>query len=85
MGNEQCRFRQIILAQWPKRWWTTFDLGFLWDLEDDLLTEDTMTLGIEVGKQLSNRFAISAKPSFRVYGSADFVLAFELAFSYNLE
>lgn len=37
------RIRTILLANWPGRWWTLLDPGFLWDLEDDRPTKDTMT------------------------------------------
>jgi hypothetical protein len=77
------RFRPVLLAQWPRRWWTLLDPGFLWDLEDDKPTKDTMTLGLEVGRQLTDRIALSAKPGIQVYGSEDFAWAFELGFTYR--
>ncbi len=59
------RFRPLVLAQWPRGWWTMLDPGFLWDLEDDRETKDTMTVGLEVGKVLTPRFAVTGKPSKR--------------------
>jgi hypothetical protein len=41
----------MILAQWPRGWWTLLDPGFLWDLEDDLESKDTMTVGLEVARR----------------------------------
>ena len=79
------RIRPIVLAQWPGRWWTLLDPGFLWDLEDDLPTEDTMILGLEVGKQLTDRIALSGKPGVQVYGSEDFGWAFELALTFRFD
>ena len=79
------RIRPILLAHWPQRWWTLLDPGFLWDLEDDVLTSDTMTLGLEVGKHLTDRIALSGKPSIQVYGSEDFTWALELSFTYRLD
>lgn len=79
------RIRPILLKNWPGRWWTLLDPGFLWDLEDDLLTSDTMTLGLEVGKHVTDRIALSGKPSMQVYGSEDFAWAFELSFTYRLD
>ncbi len=79
------RIRTVLLAQWPGRWWTLLDPGFLWDLEDDLPTSDTMTLGLEVGKQVTDRIALSGKPSIQVYGREDFAWAFELSFTFRLE
>ena len=65
-------------------WWAALDPGFLWDLENDVLTRDTMTLGVEVGKRLTDRIALSTKPSYRVYGTEDFVWAVEVIFSLTL-
>ena len=79
------RFQPIVLAQWPRGWWTTLVPGFLWDLEDDLLTKDTFTLGLEVGKALTERLSVSTRPAFRVYGSEDFGWSVELALSYHFE
>ena len=79
------RIRPIVLAQWPRGWWTLLDPGFLWDLEDDLPTEDTMTLGLEVGKQVTKRISLAAKPGIKVYGSEDFAWAFELSFSFRFD
>ncbi len=79
------RFRPIVLAQWPHGWWTALDPGFLWDLEDDLPTEDTFTLGLELGKALTDRLSISTRPAIRAYGSEDFGWSVELAFSYHFE
>ena len=79
------RIRPILLANWPRRWWTLLDPGFLWDLKDDLKTSDTMTLGLEVGKHVTDRIALSGKPSAQVYGSEDFAWAFELSFTYRLD
>ncbi len=77
------RIRPVLIAQWPGRWWTLLDPGFLWDLEDDLETDDTMTLGLEVGRQLTDAFVMSGKPSIQVYGTEDFAWAFELSFTYR--
>ncbi len=79
------RLRPVLLAQWPRGWWTLLDVGFLWDLEDDRPTDDTMTLAIEVGKQLTERVALSGKPSVKVYGSEDFAWAFELSLTYRFD
>jgi len=79
------RFRPILVANWPARWWTLLDTGFLWDLEDDLPIEDTMTIGLEVGKQMTKRIAISGKPSIQTYGSEDFAWAVELSLTFQLE
>ena len=79
------RFRPILLANWPGQWWTLLDTGFLWDLEDDLPTEDTMTIGLEVGKQLTQRIAVSGKPSIQTYGSEDFAWAVALSFTFRLD
>ncbi len=43
------RIRPVLLAQWAGGWWALLDVGFLWDLEDDRPSDDTMTLGIELG------------------------------------
>ena len=77
------RVRPMLLAQWPARWWTLLDPGFLWDLEDDLPLDDTLTMGLEVGRQVSPRVAFSGKPSIQVYGTEDFAWAFELSFTYR--
>jgi hypothetical protein len=79
------RFRPILVAQWPRRWFTLLDPGFLWDLEDDLETKDTMTLGLEVGKQVTDHIVMSGKPSIQVYGTEDFAWAFELSFTYRFD
>ena len=79
------RFRSVVLAQWPRGWWTMLDPGFLWDLEDDRDTKDTMTLGIEVGKLLTERITVSGKPSIQTYGSEDFAWAMELSFTFNFD
>jgi hypothetical protein len=79
------RIRPVLLAQWPRRWWTLLDPGFLWDLEDDRPTDDTMTLGLEVGKQLTDRIALSGKPAIQVYGSEDFAWAFDLSFTFRFD
>jgi hypothetical protein len=64
---------------------TYADPGFLWDLEDDLPTDDTMTLGLEVGKQVTDRVALSGKPAIQVYGSEEFAWAFELSFTFRFD
>ena len=79
------RFRPIVVAQWPRGWWTTLAPGFLWDLEDDLPTKDTFTLSLEVGKGLTEHLSVSTRPSIRVYGSEDFGWSVEVAFSYHFE
>ena len=79
------RFRPVVLAQWPRGWWTMLDPGFLWDLEDDLDTKDTMTLGLEVGKLLTKRLAVTGKPSIQVYGTEDFAWAMELSITFNFD
>jgi hypothetical protein len=79
------RIRPIILAQWPRGWWTALDPGFLWDLEDDRPTDDTMTLGLEVGKRLTRRLSLAGKPAIQVYGSEDFVWAAELALTFSFQ
>jgi len=79
------RIRPVVLMQWPKRWYTLLDPGFLWDLEDDLPLEDTMTLGLEVGRQLTDRVALSGKPSVQFYGTEDFDWAFELSWTYRFD
>ena len=79
------RLRPVLLAQWPARWYTLLDPGFLWDLEDDLPLKDTMTLGLEVGKQLTDEITLSGKPAVQVYGTEDFAWAFELSFTYRFD
>jgi len=79
------RFRPMILAQWPRGWWTLLDPGFLWDLEDDLESKDTMTVGLEVGKALTPRFAITGKPSILAYGTEDFAWAVELSVTFSFD
>lgn len=79
------RIRPLLLAQWATRWWTLLDPGFLWDLEDDRPTEDTMTIGLEVGRHLGNAYALSGKPSIQVYGSEDFAWAFQLSFTLRFD
>ncbi len=79
------RIRPIVLAQWPGRWWTLLDPGFLWDLKDDRPTEDTMTLALEVGRQVTDHIALSGKPGIQVYGTEDFAWAFELSFTYRFD
>jgi hypothetical protein len=79
------RFRSILLAQWPRGWWTMLDPGFLWDLEDDLETKDTMTLGLEVGKVLTPRLAVTGKPSIQTYGTEDFAWAVELSVTFSFD
>ena len=79
------RFRPVILAQWPRGWWTILDPGFLWDLEDDRETKDTMTVGLEVGKLLTPRFAVTGKPSIQAYGSEDFAWAVELSITFSFD
>jgi hypothetical protein len=79
------RLRPILLAQWPRRWFTLLDPGFLWDLEDDLKTDDTLTLGLEVGKQVTDRITLSGKPGVQVYGTEDFAWSFDLSFTYRFE
>ena len=44
-----------------------------------------MTLGLEVGRNLTKQTALSVKPSIQVYGSEDFVWAVEAAFTYRFE
>ncbi len=90
-GNDQradlniLRIRPIVLVQLPRRWWALLDPGFLWDLEDDLPTRDTMTIGLEIGRQLTDEFALSGKPSVQVYGTEDFAWAFELSLTYRFD
>jgi len=90
-GNEDradlniLRFRPIVLVQLPRRWWATLDPGFLWDLEDDLPTDDTMTMSLEVGKRITDRIAVTAKPGIQVYGSEDFAWSAELSLTFFLE
>ena len=79
------RFRPLMLAQWPRGWWCLLDPGFLWDLEDDLPTKDTMTLGLEVGKQVTERMTLSGKPAIQVYGTEDFGWAFDLSFTFRFD
>ncbi len=79
------RFRPLVLAEWPRGWWTMLDPGFLWDLEDDRKTKDTMTLGLEVGKLLTQRFAVTGKPSIQVYGTEDFAWAMELSITFSFD
>jgi len=61
------------------------DPGFLWDLEDDRDTEDTMTLGLEVGKLLTKRISVTGKPSIQIYGTEDFAWAMELSITFNFD
>jgi hypothetical protein len=61
------------------------DPGFLWDLEDDREAKDTMTLGLEVGKILTPRFAVTAKPSIQTYGTEDFAWAVELSVTFSFD
>ena len=90
-GNEEradlniLRFRPIFVANWPGRWWTLLDIGLLWDLKDDLPSEDTMTIGLEVGNQLTKSIAISGKPSIQAYGTEDFAWAVELALTFRFD
>ena len=44
-----------------------------------------MTLGLEVGKQLTDRIALSGKPGIQVHGSEDFAWAFELALTFRFD
>lgn len=82
---EIVRFRAVILAQWPRGWWTMLDPGFLWDLEDDRETKDTMTVGLEVGKVLTPRLAVTGKPSIQAYGTEDFAWAVELSITFSFD
>ena len=61
------------------------DPGFLWDLEDDSNTKDTMTLGLEVGKLLTQQVAVTGKPSIQVYGTEDFAWATELSITFSFD
>jgi len=79
------RFRPVIVAVWPRGWWTTVEPGLWWDIEDALLTEDTATLGFEVGKRITERLAFSGKPSVRLNGSEEFAWAVEFSLSYSLD
>jgi len=42
-----------------------------------------MTLGLEVGKILTPRFAVTAKPSIQTYGTEDFAWAVELSVTFS--
>ncbi len=53
--------------------------------KDELLTEDTATLGLEVGKRLTDRLAFSAKPSVRLNGSEEFAWPIGFSLSYLLD
>ena len=79
------RSRPLVIAQWPRGWWTMLDPGFLWDLEDESKTKDTMTLGLEVGKLLTQRIAITGEPSIQVYGTEDFSWAAELSITFRFD
>ncbi len=59
--------------------------GFLWDLEDDRETKDTMTVGLEVGKLLTPQFAVTGKPSIQAYGTEDFAWAVELSITFSFD
>ena len=76
-----------VVAQEPfgQQLGTTLDPGLWWDLEDELLTEDTATLGLEVGKRLTDRLAFSAKPSVRLNGSEEFAWPIDFSLSYKLD
>ena len=79
------RFRPVLLAAWPRGWWTTLEPGLWWDLEDAFLTEDTATLGFEVGKRITERLAFSGKPSVRLNGSEEFAWSLDFSLSYVWE
>jgi hypothetical protein len=79
------RFRPILVAYWPGELYTLLEPGFYWDLEDDRPNQDTMTLGLEVGRQLTKQTGLSAKPSVQVYGTEEFAWAFELTLSYRFD
>jgi hypothetical protein len=82
---EVVRLRSVVLAQWPRGWWTMLDPGFLWDLEDDRETKNTMTLGLEVGKSIAPRLAVTGKPSIQIYGTEDFAWAVELSLAFSFD
>ena len=44
-----------------------------------------MTMGLEVGKELTKRMALSAKPSVQVYGTEEFAWAFDLSLTYRFD
>jgi hypothetical protein len=44
-----------------------------------------MTLGLEVGKLLTKRLAVTGKPSIQVYGTEDFAWAMELSIAFNFD
>jgi len=44
-----------------------------------------MTLGLEVGRQLTDRIALSGNPGIQVYGTGDFAWAFELSLTYRFD
>ena len=79
------RFRPVLLAAWPRGWWTTLEPGLWWDLENAFLTEDTATLGFEVGKRITERLAFSGKPSVRLNGSEEFAWSLDFSLSYVWE
>ena len=57
----------------------------MWDLEDDLESKDTMTVGLEVGKALTPRFTITGNPSIWAYGTEDFAWAVELSVTFSFD
>ncbi len=77
------RFRPIVLAPLPRHWWIVLDPGFLWDLERDRDIEDTMTLGVQLGKRIRPNLSVAIKPSIQVYGNEDFSWAFQASLSYR--
>jgi hypothetical protein len=79
------RIRPMLVAAWPRKWWTLLDIGLLWDLEDTLPLEDTMTIGLEVGKQLTDQLSLSGKPSIQAYGTEDFAWALEFALTFRFD
>jgi hypothetical protein len=79
------RIRPLLVAPLPRRWWLLLDPGFLWDLEDDLESDDTMTLGFQVGKRVTTKLTVALKPSIQTYGSEDFSWAVEANFSFSFQ